>query len=244
MPLPSLKHTAALIAFVLIGAGATSALWSWFHAPNPDYIPNMAATQTETGARLWVQTREVTIAEWNRCHADGACTLTLRPPVFAKGDEDWPATGLSYVDVSEYLAWINTRARHKFRLPSSEEWAYLSAPVMPAETDPIFTDPDLTWASTYLTENLVDRRLRPSQSWAATPDGIWDMNGNVWEWTQDCYSGVAGEVSDHTACPAFVVEGEHQAVIPYLVRDPARGGCAVGAPPPHLGMRLVSDRPV
>ncbi|MEC8042421.1 MAG: formylglycine-generating enzyme family protein, partial [Pseudomonadota bacterium] len=33
----------------------------------------------------------------------------------------------------------------------------------------------------------------------------------------------------------------HVAAIPYLVRDPARGGCAVGSPPAHLGMRLISD---
>jgi hypothetical protein len=32
------------------------------------------------------------------------------------------------------------------------------------------------------------------------------------------------------------------AVIPFLVRDPARGGCAVGAPPAHLGFRLVTDK--
>lgn len=43
---------------------------------------------------------------------------------------------------------------------------------------------------------------------------------------------------------AFFVAGEHIAVIPYLVRDPARGGCAVGTPPAHLGMRLVSDMQV
>jgi hypothetical protein len=42
-------------------------------------------------------------------------------------------------------------------------------------------------------------------------------------------------------CPAFYVGGEHIAVMSYLVRDPARGGCAVGTPPAHLGMRLVSD---
>lgn len=244
MPLPQITRKAALIALVLIGAGASSAAFLMRRCPNPEFTPEMVMAKAPDGNSLWVQVHEVTIAEWNRCHADGACTLKMRPPVFAKGTEEWPATGLSYLDVSEYLTWINHRARHEFRLPSSEEWTHLSAPVMPAEADPIFTDPELTWASTYLTENLVDRRLRPTQSWKATPEGIWDLNGNVWEWTQDCYSGVDGGAIDTSACPAFVVEGEHEAVIPYLVRDPARGGCAVGAPPPHLGMRLVSDRPV
>lgn len=40
-------------------------------------------------------------------------------------------------------------------------------------------------------------------------------------------------------CPAFCVMGAHEAAMPSLIRDPARGGCAVGSPPAHLGMRRV-----
>lgn len=233
----------ALGAVLLAGAGG--AIWAALmtRGPDPHYLPPMAQVADVGGKTLWVQTREVTVDEWNRCHDDGGCTLRLRRPIGAAEGEEWPATGLSYADVSEYLAWINTRARHEFRLPTSGEWAALAAPVMPDAPDPIFTAPELSWASAYLTENLVDRRLRASRSWQVTSDGVWDLNGNVWEWTQDCFKSVS--VGDGpAACPAFFVGGEHEAVIPYLVRDPARGGCAVGAPPPHLGMRLVSDRAV
>jgi hypothetical protein len=31
-------------------------------------------------------------------------------------------------------------------------------------------------------------------------------------------------------------------VISLFSRDPAQGGCAVGAPTAHLGLRLVTDR--
>lgn len=234
----------ALIAAVLIGVGALGAARIFLRGPDLDYFPPMVEMTDVAGKPLWVQAREVTIGEWARCHADGACTLELRAPPRAKEGEDWPATGLSYVDVNEYVAWINQKSRHSFRLPSAIEWDFLAAPVMPVKPDPIFSDPALSWASTYLTENLVDRRLRPSQSWDSTPEGIWDLNGNVWEWTQDCFKGLSDGTPDGAGCPAFIVGGEHEAVIPYLVRDPARGGCAVGAPPPHLGMRLVSDDPV
>ena len=45
-------------------------------------------------------------------------------------------------------------------------------------------------------------------------------------------------------CAAYWAGGEHLSAMSYLIRDPARGGCAVGTPPAHLGMRLVTDTPL
>jgi formylglycine-generating enzyme required for sulfatase activity len=155
-----------------------------------------------------------------------------------------PATGLSYPDVGQYLAWINATTRQNFRLPTLQEWEFMAAPVLPHAPDPIFTDPELSWASAYLLEPQTKRTLQPRGNFATTAEGIVDLDGSVWEWTDDCYAGVGDGVFAGDTCPAFYVGGEHIAAIPFLVRDPARGGCAVGVPPAHLGMRLVSDNRV
>lgn len=192
------------------------------------------------GTPLYVQKYELSIAEWNDCHNAGGCTLALR----ASGNHteaEMPATGLSYVDVSEYLQWINKRADVTFRLPTLSEWEYMAAEVLPDAPDPIFTDPELRWASAYLIEPQTKRALRPRGSFDATSAGIVDLNGSVWEWTMDCYAGASVGQITPDRCPAFFVGGEHVAAMSFLVRDPARGGCAVGTPPAHLGMRLVSD---
>jgi len=211
---------------------------------DPSLAPAMGerAVVLPDGKALWVQRHEVTVAEWNLCAAEKACTLTLR----ARPDqypETTPATGLSYLDVQEYLAWINARTGHTYRLPTAAEWTHMATPVLPDEPDPTFTDPSLTWASTYLTEGNAPRALKPQGSFSTSADGIADLDGSVWEWTQDCYAGGLGDV-DPERCPAYFVGGEHVAAMSYLIRDPARGGCAVGAPPAHLGMRLVSDEAV
>ncbi|WP_210215727.1 formylglycine-generating enzyme family protein [Roseitalea porphyridii] len=234
-------------ALALVVTGLCVAVIAAFavpRGPDMDYIPLMAAKPAvaEGGGPLFVQAREVTIAEWNRCHDDGACTHALRPPPGGNPDE-WPATGLNWLDVNEYLVWINRVSRHPFRLPTAREWHAMAEPVLPETPDPIFTDPSLSWASDYLLEDRTERRLRPSGSWSMTKEGIADLNGSVWEWTQDCYIDGSG-TKQMPQCPAYIVGGEHEAVIPFLVRDPARGGCAVGAPPPHLGMRLVTDHPL
>lgn len=228
------------VAGVIIGAAV-------FMQRGPDmaFVPTMAARPfvMQGGTPLYVQAFEVSIAEWNRCADAGACELRLRAPR-GQADAAFPATGLNWVDVNQYLAWINANSRHAFRLPTRSEWNAMAEAVLPAAPEPIFTDTNLTWASAYLTEGLGSRRLLSSGSYSTSSEGIADLDGNVWEWTQDCYSGADAGRSDPVNCPAFHVGGEHDAVIPFLVRDPARGGCAVGSPPAHLGMRLVTDHPL
>ena len=227
------------VALVLLTIGAVQLV----DGPDHAYSADVHATHVvlRNGQHLQVQTREVTVAQWQTCHAAGQCTLALQ--VRSKTG-DFPATGLSYPDAIEYLGWANANSDRVWRLPTATEWSELATEVMPQKPDPIFTDPSLTWASAYLTQaNTTGRSLRPSGAFSTTSSGIEDLDGNVWEWTQDCYAGASGQgdKTEPARCPAYIMGGEHEAVMSYLVRDPARGGCAIGAPPAHLGMRLVSD---
>lgn len=235
----SLRLAGVAVAAVVLGAALLLRGPDPLTRPGPEMAPNPVVLPG--GNKLYVQRYEVTVAEWNACHADGGCSIELRArtgldPVAT------PATGLSYVDATEYLHWINATTGHSLRLPTASEWSFMAQSVLPDEPDPIFSDPALTWASAYLTEGLAPRGLKQQGSFSTSPEGIADLDGSVWEWTQDCYAGVDAGI-DIARCPAFIVGGEHVAAMSYLVRDPARGGCAVGSPPAHLGMRLVSDMP-
>lgn len=230
---------------VLIGLAA-AVIGAAFIPRGPDLSSPMSdIVQAELltlqdGRQLKVQTHEVAVLEWQACYDAGYCALDFSRKI---RDVDFPATGLSYPDAMQFVTWINTQNTLQWRLPSAAEWREISKEVMPEKADPIFTDPSLTWASSYLTEaNQTGRALRPSGAFSTTSTGITDLDGNVWEWTSDCYSGADGkDTINPDRCPAFVLGGEHEAVMSYLIRDPARGGCAVGAPPAHLGMRLVAD---
>lgn len=239
----NLKTSLRFAAFGVLAAGLVGGVL-WQRAPDPTFVPVMSDRPVilPDGSAMYVQRHEVTVAEWNMCHADNTCSIALR----ARPDQDpaiTPATGLSYVDVQEYLSWVNEVSGQTFRLPTAIEWDHMAASVLPDAPDPIFTDPSLTWASTYLIEGIAPRALKPQGSFSTSPEGIVDLDGSVWEWTQECYAG-ASEGVDPARCPAFIVGGEHLAAMSYLIRDPARGGCAVGTPPAHLGMRLVADRPI
>ena len=243
VPKSILNKTTLVLAVVGVSLAAITGTMLLQRGPDTTFLPDMAksAVVMPDGRTFYAQRHEVTIAEWNQCAADGACDLTLR----ARPDQEastTPATGLSYIDVQQYVEWINTSAEYDFRLPTAEEWNVMAAPVLPEAPEPLFTDPSLTWASAYLTEGLAPRALKPQGSFSTSPEGIVDLDGSVWEWTMECYDGSTSG-TDLDLCPAFFVGGEHLAAMSYLIRDPARGGCAVGAPPAHLGMRLVSNEP-
>ena len=228
------------VALTLTGAGVIlegQTGFSRHKMPPPEMV---AASLTLDGhRRIFVQVHETTVAEWNLCYRDKGCRLGLRPPVGADPG-DFPATGINWIDAQDYVRWLSEKTGHPFRLPTSGEWYELARDVLPDTPDPMFSDPSLSWASAYQLSDGPDRRLRPVGAWSTTAEGIADFDGNVWEWTSDCYDGERTTSPDRP-CAAYVLGGEHRSVVSFLVRDPARGGCAVGAPPAHLGLRPVTD---
>ena len=229
-----------LLGVTLISAGLAF-VWIKFD-PHTSPLPEMAVVSLggDSGSQVFVQVQETTIYEWNQCYLDGGCTLELRPPI-GGNPKEFPATGINWLDAQDYVRWLSKESRHPFRLPTSVEWFEFARNVVPETPDPIFTDSSLAWASAYQIEESIDRTLKSSGAWSTSIDGIVDLDGNVWEWTQDCYDGNTN-TSRETACAAYVLGGEHRAVVSLLVRDSARGGCAVGTPPAHLGLRPVTDR--
>ena len=177
---------------------------------------------------------EVTWQDWKRCHDEGGCSF-LPPAGRADKTTSFPVTGVNYLDVQEYIGWINRRMGKRYRLPTAEEWRSLG--YRPPERKKLFTDPRLAWAADYGSMPQVSAKVQASGHFGETQAGIADLSGNVWEWTSSC----AMKDFDEATCPAFLVEGLHETAQSIFVRNPLSGGCAVGAPPARIGVRLVED---
>jgi formylglycine-generating enzyme required for sulfatase activity len=186
------------------------------------------------GHDLLTSPYEVTTASWLQCYSEGGCSNDATA-LTAGGS--FPVTGVNWFDVQEYLKWVNRRAGGGLRLPTITEWRVIDRTLAKAKPAPLFTDPRLAWAANYGQEKTAEGPVRRSGSFSKTPEGISDLDGNVWEWTSSCFkSGFEGD------CPAYIVAGEHEAIVSVFVGEPAFGGCATGTPPTHLGFRLVADR--
>jgi formylglycine-generating enzyme required for sulfatase activity len=113
-------------------------------------------------------------------------------------------------------------------------------------------DPSKAWLAKYdqeaAGEGRVDSRTHSVGSFGENERGLIDMSGNVWEWTNTCFTRQSLDEAGRPAavsvvnCGVRVVEGQHRTYVPNFIRDARAGGCAVGKPPSNLGFRIVRVR--
>ena len=175
-------------------------------------------------------------------------------PLFAR--PDLPVVGVSWHDASAYAAWVSRKTGITHRLPTDEEWTFAAAEKARDEAMPLVdpADPAQAWIARYEAESARSRpaamTAQPGGTFGTNSNGLDDLAGNVWEWTNSCFVRVSldgeRERITNTNCGARVVEGAPRSYMTDFIRDPRSGGCAAGVPPANLGFRLVveSSQPV
>lgn len=189
-----------------------------------------------------IGTRPVTVREYKACVAAGGCA----PPEWlepggqhnietgtsryyanlgaALTDPDQPVVGVSHVDATAYAAWLSASTGHRYRLPSEAEWEFAAR----AGTRTAF------WWGDALPADGTARAAcdgcgsawdmkapAPPDAFPASPWGLRNVHGSVWEWTADFYC------EDYASGPK---DGT-----PRLADDCA----AVGDRPPARGVRSL-----
>ncbi|MEZ5513356.1 MAG: formylglycine-generating enzyme family protein [Steroidobacteraceae bacterium] len=116
---------------------------------------------------------------------------------------DEPVVCISWLDARAYVAWLSTVTGHHYRLATEAEWEYFAR--AGAATDfPWGDDPEegCQYANVYDASSAdptkkfppakcTDKHasVAPIGQYPPNAFGLYDVIGNVWEWTQDCYQG-------------------------------------------------------
>jgi len=214
-----------------------------------DGAPVDAPMQTVTfAAPLEIMTYQVSAADYARCVNDGACAAATPRH---QGVGDVPVTGVNFDDATDYAQWLSAATGQAWVLPTDAQWAYAAGSRFVDDALNIAennANPALRWLANYEKEAARQSTAEPIPrvlgAFGANENGVMDMAGNVWEWTQTCNTRIhvdaAGAVlSELPACTIRVLEGQHRTPMSVFIRDARSGGCSVGVPPDNLGFRLV-----
>lgn len=125
---------------------------------------------------------ELTFDEWDHCVASGACRGDVATGGWGRGRQ--PVINVTWLDAQQYVAWLSKVTGNKYRLPTEAEWEYAAR----ANKQEYFSFGNIAAhlaAHGWYAENS-ENRPRPVSEKRPNGFGLFDMHGNVSEWTQDC----------------------------------------------------------
>jgi len=201
---------------------------------------------------------EITFAQWDACVAGSGCG-GYRPADQGWGRGNQPAINVSWNDVQSYVTWINGKVGgQRYRLLTEAEWEYAAR----GRTNGSASETAYPWGATasheranYGTDSCCAGLAAGSDRWVNTSPvgsfpanafGLYDMHGNVWEWTEDCYAetyaghlGTDGSANVNGSCSYRVDRGGSWGDDPQYLRSADRNRISPTDRNGDLGFRLA-----
>jgi formylglycine-generating enzyme required for sulfatase activity len=154
--------------------------------------------------------------------------------------DDLPVTSISWKEAQEFCLKLSQREGTKYRLPTEAEWEFACR----AGAGNAAVDGGGLETVAWYADNSDGKPHAVAQK-APNAWGLFDLLGNVAEWTQDAYAPYSRDpATDPTgpaAGPARVVRGGAWRSFPPAVRCAARTGTPESYQLGHVGLRVVQE---
>ena len=186
----------------------------------------------------------LTFDEWDTCVNYGDCPQGVSDSGWGRGQQ--PVINVTWADAQHYVAWLSIMTGKRYRLLTEAEYEY-AARAGAATT--------YSWGDVIGEDNANckgcgsrwdNTQTAPVGSFAGNGFGLFDMLGNVWEWTEDCVNNnYEGAPTDGSAwiedgdCKNRMVRGGSWNNTPVNLRSANRIGTSPGFRDNLLGFRVA-----
>jgi formylglycine-generating enzyme required for sulfatase activity len=201
---------------------------------------------------------EITFAQWDACVAAGGCSHQPDDEGWGRGDH--PVINVSYNDITQqYIPWLNQVSSENYRLPSEAEWEYAARANSTSRyhwgdtASHNYANYGQDEAEEHCCGGLARGKDRwvntaPAGSFSPNAFGLYDMHGNVWEWTQDCWNNHYMDAPNNGQawlsgiCSTRVLRGGSWYVTSNIMRSANRFRTGLSNHDANIGFRLAQDR--
>jgi len=177
--------------------------------------------------------RDVTFQEYDACFRAAGCRHWPWSPVGARGL--WPVTDVSWQDAIEYTQWLSCVTGNPYRLPSEAEWLEVAVPEVTRLKRAGAAGQPLAANCRGCGGSWDGSGSAPTGSFTPSDLGLYDLIGNVWEWTADCHDRAKGE------CRQRTVRGGAFTTRRSVILTLPAAGLAPGTRDRNIGFRVVRD---
>ena len=171
----------------------------------------------------------------------GPAVTSWRSPGLTQA-ESHPVLCVSWNDARAYAQWLSKKTGKRYRLPSEAEWEYaaragsVSARYWGEDPVQACRFANVADQSRFQTWGFGQKHectdghyfTAPAGGYAPNRFGLYDMLGNAWEWTEDCWNAsYAGAPVDGSAwlagdCAQRVCRGGSWSTVPRFARSASR----------------------
>jgi formylglycine-generating enzyme required for sulfatase activity len=144
---------------------------------------------------------------------------------------DHPAVCVSWRDACAYTAWLSEMTGEVYRLLTEAEWEYAARA---GTATPYWWGSSASQEHANYGRRAKDWRTVPVASFEPNPWGLYQTQGNVWEWVEDCWADNYTAASSCGAAHACSLGGELRVL---------RGGSWLNGPNGIRSARRHAARP-